>query len=168
MALSKPLHNEHEMSSDSDFEDPPNKRFRELSDAQLSDIQDDLDPKNTVKSDAKCERILVAYLKQLEKADSYWEYDNSELDKILGKFWFAARNQKGDYYSVSSLKHIRYAIKRILFKKKKVDILSHPDYADSRLKFNDACRELKIKGYGSVKHTPEIKPHGKHVKQPSL
>ena len=163
MALSKPVNPEHEMSSDSDFEEPSIKRFRELSDEQLSDIQEDLDPKNTVKSDAKCECILVAYLKQLQMSEIYWEYENSDLDKLLGKFWFAARNQKGDYYSVSSLKHIRYALKRILFKKKKIDILSHPDYADSRLKFNDACRELKIKGYGSVKHTPEIKPHGKHL-----
>ena len=102
-------------------------------------------------------------LKQIKSTKSYWEYENCEFDKILGKFWFAARNQKGDYYSVSSLKHIRYAIKRILFKKNKINILSHPNFADSRLKFTDACRELRIKGYGSVKHTPEIPPHGKHL-----
>ena len=163
MALSKPIVNNDDMSSDSDFEEPVNKWFCELTDQDLSELQDDLDPKNTVKSDAKCERIIIAYLKQIKSTTNYWEYENSELDKILGKFWFAARNQKGDYYSVSSLKHIRYAIKRILFKKNKIDILSHPDFADSRLKFTDACHELKIKGYGSVKHTPEILPHGKHL-----
>ena len=127
----------------------------------MSELQDDLDPANTVKSDAKCERILIAYLKQTHQSEDYISYSEVQLDKILGNFWFAARNQKGDYYSVSSLKHIRYALKRILFKKKKIDILSHPDFADSRLKFSDACRELKIKGFGSVKHTKEIKPHGK-------
>ena len=100
MALSKPLHDVLNRGSDSDFEEPLNKRFRELSDAQLSELQDDLNPKNTVKSDAKCERILVAYLRKTKLNENFCTYDNGELDKTLGKFWFAARNQKGNYYTV--------------------------------------------------------------------
>ena len=104
-----------------------------------------MDPKNTVKSDAKCERILVAYLKEMKLNENFWEYNLEDLDKTLGKFWFAAHSHKGDHYTVSSLKHIRCALKRVLFKRSKIDILTHPEFADSHLKFNDACRELKQK-----------------------
>ena len=108
------------MKSDSedDFEEPQSKRFREFSDEQLQDLQEDLDPTNTVKSDAKCERILTAYLTQIGKNINYLNYSHEELNKTLGKFWFAAQPQKGKHYSVSSLKHIRYALKRIIFKRK--------------------------------------------------
>ena len=39
MALSKPLRVPLENDSNSDFDDPSNKRFRELSDQQLSELQ---------------------------------------------------------------------------------------------------------------------------------
>ena len=45
MALSKPIVKNDDMSSDGDFEEPANMRFRELTDEELSEIQDDLDPK---------------------------------------------------------------------------------------------------------------------------
>ena len=162
MSLSKHKKNCIESDSDSDFEAPPSKRFREFSDQELKELKQDLDPINTVKSDAKCERIFTAYLQQIGKSVTYLKYTNQELNKTLGKFWFAARPKKAEHYTVSSLKHIRYALKRIIFKKKKVDIITNPLFTDSEDCFKDACRELKKKGYGSVKHTEEIKPAGTH------
>ena len=47
-----------------------------------------------------------------------------DLDDTLGKFWFAVRNQKGQHYKVTSLKHI-HSLKRFLQKKNKIDILTH-------------------------------------------
>ena len=124
MALSKHPRPVIENDSDSDFEIPmQNKCFCEFSDQELSDLTEDLDPANTVKSDIKCECILTAYLQQTGKSVNYWEYSLQELDKMLGKFWFAAHPQKGgEHYSVSSLKHIRYALKHLLMKKKKIQI----------------------------------------------
>ena len=49
MALSKPIVKNDDMSSDGDFEEPANMRFRELTDEELSEIQDDLDPKTLLK-----------------------------------------------------------------------------------------------------------------------
>ena len=112
MSLSKFKRNLIESDSDSDFEETPTaKCFREFSDEQLQDLQEDLDPANTIKSDAKCERILIAYLKQIGKSVTYLKYSHEELNKVLGKFWFAATPTKGQHYTVSSLKHIRYALK---------------------------------------------------------
>ena len=167
MSLSKFKKNCIESDSDSDFENPPkSKRFREFSDVELRNLQDDLDPTNTVKSDAKCERILTAYLEQIGKNVNYLDYSKEELNHTLGKFWFAARPKKegSEHYTVSSLKHIRYALKRIIFKKNKIDIITNPFFSESEQLFKDACRELKKKGYGSIKHTEEIKPSGSYLR----
>ena len=55
-------------------------------------------------------------MKQINKPENYWEYSTDELDKVLGTFWFAVTPQKegSDHYTVSSLHHIRYGIKRLL------------------------------------------------------
>ena len=95
--------------------------------------------------------------------EDYWNYTNKDLNEVLGKFWFAAHNQKGDHYKVTSLKHIRYALKRILQRKNKIDILTHPNFSESQKLFKDACHELKKKGYGSIEHTEEIKPTGMYI-----
>ena len=42
-----------------------------------------------------------------------------------------------------------------------MDILTHPDFAESQKLFTDATSELKKKGYGATKHTAEIKSSGK-------
>ena len=161
MSLSKFRKNYIDSDSDSDFETAPkSKQFREFSDDQICTLQDDLDPANTVKSDAKWERILSAYLEQIGKNVNYLDYSNEELNSMLGKFWFTARPKKGEHYTVSSLKHIRYALKRIVFKKKKIGIITNPFFTESELLFKEACRELKKKSFGSIKHMEEIKSSG--------
>ena len=96
MSLSKFRKNYIDSDSDSDFETAPkSKQFREFSDDQICTLQDDSDPANTVKSDAKCERILSAYLEQIGKNVNYLDYSNEELNSMLGKFWFTARPKKG-------------------------------------------------------------------------
>ena len=154
-----------EQDSDSDFEEIQPKHFRIMNDAEIKNLQDELDPANTVKSDQKCERIFVSYLQAIEMDEKYWEYSNEQLDNILGNFWFATapqKKEKGEHYSLATLRHIRYALKRLLYKHgKKVDILTHPDFSESQKLFTDATRELKKKGYGATKHTKEIKASGK-------
>ena len=86
--------------------------------------------------------------------EDYCNYTNKDLNEVLEKFWFAAHNQKGDHYKVTSLKHIRYALKRILQRKNK---------SESQKLFKDACHELKKKDYGSIEHTEEIKPTSMYI-----
>ena len=71
-------------------------------------------------------------MQAIKMNEKYWEYSNQESDNILGKFWFAAapqKKEKGEHYSLATLRHIWYALKRLLYKNgKKVDILTHPDF----------------------------------------
>ena len=124
MSLSK---HKNDDDSDSDFEQVMPKRFRIMDDSELKTLQDELDPVNTVKSDLKCERIFTSYLQAIKMNEKYWKYSNQELDNILGKFWFAAvpqKKEKGEHYSLATLKHIRYVLKRLLYKNgKKVTML---------------------------------------------
>ena len=96
MALSKIQRNVIGSDSDSDFENPLPKRFKHMNDEELQDLQEALDPANMIKSEEKSHRIFVAYLKEMKLDENYIAYTNSNLDKTLGKFWFAARNQKGE------------------------------------------------------------------------
>ena len=66
---------------------------------------------NTKKLEEKCERIILNWLKSAKEEDSnYWDWSVEKLNVTLSCFWLAAWNVEGDYYHVSSLKHIQYAL----------------------------------------------------------
>ena len=71
-----------------------NVRFDEIDDDELEMIRAGLVPRN-MKNEKKCERCLMAYLKQKGKPQDCWNYEEAELDKVLGKFWFEAKTKKG-------------------------------------------------------------------------
>ena len=99
-----------EISSDSDHE-----RFEDLTENDVENRSKEIKNKNTIKSDKKCEKIFMKYLKATGNDVKYWLYDPEDLDRQLGTFWFAVRTKK-EKYTVASLKHIRYAIRRCLKK----------------------------------------------------
>ena len=139
------------------------ERFRQVNNTLLQGIMNDNENKNTAKSERKVDKILVKYLQQNGKSEEYTKYSVENLDRMLGEFWFAASPEKEgcDHYTVSSLHHIRYAIKRILQNAgREFDITTDPKFANSQRLFKEACKELKRKGFGHVKHTDAIKPSG--------
>lgn len=146
--------------------DSEDRRHVELNDDELDQERQKVKKKNTVKSDRKCDKILIDYLKQVwsTKVENYeyWTYSPELIDKILTKFWFEVRQKNRDRYTVNSLKHLRYAINRN-FKKKgcEFDILKSECFSKNQLAFADATKLLKQLGYGVVKHYEEIKPKGK-------
>ena len=102
----------------------------------------------------------MAYLKQKKPTD-YWNYEEAELDKALGKFWFEAKTKKGEKYTASSLWHLRYGLNRGLNHcGNTYNIITLASFSDSQSKFNDACALLKSIGKGYVEHFKEIKPSG--------
>ena len=91
-------------------------------------------------------------------------YEEAELDKVLGKFWFKVKTKKGENYTVSSLRHLRYGLNRDLKRRGHAySIITSESFADSQSKFNNACLYLKSLGKGFVKHYKEIKPSGKYL-----
>ena len=139
-------------------------RFRVLDDSTIKNILSDNENVNTQKSEKKVNKIIVKYLKQTNQDKNYTKYSIEDLDKMLGCFWFAASPEKegSDHYTILSLHHIYYAIKRLLQNSgREFDITSDPQFANSQKLFKEACKELKRKGYGHVKHTNAIKPSGR-------
>ena len=142
------------------------ERFHDVTDQLVKDILSDNENQNTAKSDKKVNKILTKYLKQTNQNEEYVKYSIEDLDKMLGTFWFAVSPEKegSQHYSVSTLHHIRYGIKRLLQGSgREFDITTDPQFANSQRLFKEACKELKRKGYGHVKHTEAIKPSGKHL-----
>ena len=74
-------------------------------------------------------------------SERYEDFTVGELEDMLSIFWFAVLPQKegAEHYSVSSLHHIWYAIKRLLQNKGKTfDITTDPCFAKSQKMFQEA------------------------------
>lgn len=144
------------------------RQFGEIDDDEMEKKREDLKNDNTRKSDKKVEKLFIEYLQArwsetVEENYDYWTYSEQLLDKILCKFWFEARQQNSDMYNISSLKAIRYGVNRNLKRHgKDFDIVKSDCFTKCQEAFQDACRELKQKGYGFVKHYDEIKASGQY------
>ena len=138
------------------------ERFGEVDDDFVKKMADAANNPNTKKSDEKCEKIFIKYLLSVKEENcEYWTWSVDKLNNTLSKFWFAARNVEGDYYRVSSLKHIRYALNRCLERQcHGYDIITSDAYKPSQKAFKDACTNLKKLGYGYVNNHPEISASG--------
>ena len=134
-------------------------RFEEISDKALEEKQENVKNPNTLKSDVKCKRIFVNYITARHKdLDlNYWEWDPKVINDILSKFWFVARNEQGDGYRVSTLKHIHYGINCMMERKGyDYNIISNDIYKPCQKAFAYACAEPKKLGYGYVVPHKEI------------
>ena len=129
---------------------PPKKRFATISDEELAAKRRNLIPKATTKAEQNADRILSTYLEQLKEEgqieNTDWKhYPDYDLDAVLCKFWFAARNKSGEHYTMATLENIKHSLNRIL---------------KSQNAYKEACRELKKIGKAVVKHYPEIAQKG--------
>ena len=140
---------------------PPEERFKFLDDTELEQKLQNLENKNTRKTDCKTERKFMQYLKLKDIHDDYWLIPEQELDRILRKFWFEVRTQEGDYYKIGSLDNLHYSLNRLLQSKgHESDIVHGDSFIKSHRAFSKACEELKQKGYGVRESYKEITPAG--------
>ena len=72
------------------------QQFDDISDNELDLLREGLSNKNTKKANSKCGNLLQSYLWAKGKSTEYWLYDEPDLDRILGKFWFEVRTKKGE------------------------------------------------------------------------
>ena len=138
-------------------------RFEDFDDETIAKMRHDNQPKNTTKSNSKCEKIFITYLKSKKMDDNYTTYNTETLDRILGKFWFEVRQANKQHYTVQSLHHIRYGLNRLFKSKgKDYDITTSPLFSKSQDLFEDACKRLKRLGFGHIQHYKEIIPKGNY------
>ena len=88
-------------------------------------------------------------------------YDESQLDKILSKFWFEVRTKHGEHNRIASLENLRHSLNRVLHNKGQDFSIVHGDsFTKSRNAFQKACTELKSIGKGIRIPYKEIRPKG--------
>ena len=141
------------------------KHFQEFTEEEIAAKRIKVQKKNTIKSNVSTSNQFQAYLAQLNEQIDFWEYESAKLDEFLGKFWFAVRQSKQNSngtdkkYTVQSLHSLRYGLKHVLKDKEyRYNIITLDYFTKSQQLFEDACRELKAEGLGSIKHYPEITP----------
>nr|XP_054775587.1 uncharacterized protein LOC129284148 [Lytechinus pictus] len=144
-------------------------RFELLDDDQLKDLMDSADSKNTKCAVKYALKIFEDYLLQINSdLSNVDKLSNSELDRVLQKFYAGARQKNGSLYSKKSMLSIRFGLQRHFLSSKNVDIIKHDDFANSARVFKCFSATLKQKGKGFVKHKPAISPEDMEKIQRSL
>ena len=146
-----------------------NPRFELLDDDQLQDLTDSADSKNTKNAVKYAVKIFEGYLQIINTdLDSVNKLPNSELDKILQKFYAGVRQKNGSLYCKKSMLSIRFGLQRHFLNTKNVDIVKHEDFANSSRVFKCFSATFKRKGKGVVKHKSAIPQEDMEKIQDSL
>lgn len=138
------------------------ERFANRTDEEINETREGLKKKNTIAADKKVEKTFISYIQAKGHADiEYWTWDTEKLNDVLSKFWFELRNQEGERYRVSTLKHYIYGLNRCLQRRgHETDLLKSTCYIRCQKAFKDACAEHKKLGLGYVENYKEITPKG--------
>lgn len=142
------------------------ERFVHYSDDEFEDIREEQKKKSTLKADKKTEKVFLKYLESnhteaVNNKYDYWNYSPDLLDKILCKYWFEVRTQKGEHYNINSLKGLLYRLNRNLQRCGiKLELRTSDCFVNSQRSFEDAKKYLKQIGKAVVKHYDKIKPKG--------
>eukprot|EP00057_Strongylocentrotus_purpuratus_P027882 XP_011682356.1 PREDICTED: uncharacterized protein LOC587622 isoform X1 [Strongylocentrotus purpuratus] len=144
-------------------------RFELLDDFQLQDLIDPSGSKNTKNSVKFSIRIFEDYLQIINTdLDSVNKLPNSELDKVLQRFYAGARRKNGSLYTQKTMLCIRFGLQRYFLISKKVNIAKHEDFTNSMKVFKNFSAMLKQKGKGVVAHKQAISQEDMEKIQGSL
>ena len=145
------------------------RTFIEVNDEYVKEAHQAVQNKNSKKGEKSAETAFTQYLETVkcDRNDS-WNFLSTELNAHLSKFWFAVRQAELDpetllpkKYKVQSLKTLRYSLNRVCKERSlKHNIIFGPDFTESQVAFDNACKQLKAEGYGYVIPTKEITPQG--------
>ena len=146
--------------------------FLDLNFLMIFKLQDLIDPagsKNTKNSVKFSIRIFEDYLQIINTdLDSVNKLPNSELDKVLQRFYAGARRKNGSLYTQKTMLCIRFGLQRYFLISKKVNIAKHEDFTNSMKVFKNFSAMLKQKGKGVVAHKQAISQEDMEKIQGSL
>ena len=117
------------------------------------EIQDMTKKKNSPKTDQStgfAVKVLQAFCK--ESAIAFPKEDKLALNKVLCKFYIAARNQKGELYKLNTMKSIRFSLQRYFLDNYKIDIIAGKDFNESNNIFQNVLKNMKAVGKGDTTH----------------
>lgn len=153
--------------SDSD-KDPPStgpkhvacqKRFGNISDSDLDLTGTDClsDNDKTQRSNIGAAKQLRIFLKSIGKDENFPDYEMSELNEVLIKFFQNARKEDGDMYKVSTLKSFHFGLNRYLKGQphcKNYDLRFHPAFKTSYETLKSICTEYGVVTEEGIKYNP--------------
>ena len=149
--------NKNYMSTEEADEHPvPKKpRFATLSEDVMNSILKDKDSENTKKATDRAVRLFRKYWNEKNRSEDFENYEISELEEALTKFYSEARNESGDLYKKSTLTNTRYGINRFL-SEKNIDIIKDHGFVNSNKMFKAMTVQLKREGKDDIDHHPPI------------
>lgn len=87
--------------------------------------------------------------------------EDQEIDKLLSRFFLAARGGNGEHYKSNTLSSLRYGLARVFKEHRGLDIIHGESFVTSGEAFRTAEKELKVMGKGATTHHDEITQAGK-------
>ena len=163
------------------------QRFVLMNDSDLERKNESQKNGNTEKSNRRADRAFRTFLEAMGRETNdcdYWDFTEESLDDYLAKFWFGARKNVQDdseeesqetedpelkcrMYKANSLKNYRYALNRILKKKRNIDITlkDNKNFTKSQEAFANVMRELKTEGKAESTMKYEITEQGELIKK---
>ena len=134
-------------------------RFKEHSEQEKIQLLEEKDKISTQKATIGAVKLLKDYLfdKKLPKLDDIID-DRSTLSAILYDFYAAIKPQKGEDYSVQTLKCIRSGLARHLRGSIGVDIIKDSEFTKANEMFRAVTVHSKKKGKGVRKPYPTVTP----------
>ncbi|XP_030837953.1 uncharacterized protein LOC764748 isoform X2 [Strongylocentrotus purpuratus] len=87
---------------------------------------------------------------------NFEDIDNKALDVLLSNFYKAARNKKGDLYSLKSMQSIRFGLQRYFLESRGINITKTNEFSLSYKTFGAVIRKLRRPGKDEVRRHPQI------------
>ena len=128
-------------------------RFASSTHQEIEKLLEDKDSENTKRSTKVAKELFYEYLKEKNIQEPH---DKKELAQVLKSFYVEARKKDGSFYSMGSLKTLRFGLNRHFKAVRGVDIMNEEEFSEANKVFAAKCVQLKKDGHAKVHHKPPI------------
>ena len=108
----------------------------------LNDEQELSVKKNAKSTDSSTIFALKVFTSFCREIDVENGIPVEHLPEILKKFYMCMRNEKGDYYKLSSMRSLRFSLQRHFLSLHQVDIIHDIRFAEANVVFANMLRKI--------------------------
>ena len=118
-------------------------RFASSTQQEIEKSLEEKDLENTKRSTKVAKELFYEHLKEKNIQEPH---DKKELAQVLKSFYMEARKKDGSFYSMGSLKTLRFRFNRHFKAVPGVDIISEEEFSEANKVFATKCVQLKKDG----------------------
>ena len=126
-------------------------RFASSTQQEIEKLLEDKDSENTKRWTKVAKELFYLKEKNIQEP-----HDKKELALVLKSFYVEARKKDGSFYSMGSLKTLRFGLNRHFKAVRGVDIMNEEEFSEANKVFAAKCVQLKKDGHVKVHHKPPI------------